>query len=61
MNLCARGLSIEDALVTVKQKRDVRPNVGFLQQLILELLKTILKEEYLYLILFKIANNIMGK
>ena len=43
MNLCARGLSIEDALVTVKQKRDVRPNVGFLEQLIK--LETLLHEQ----------------
>ena len=29
-----RGLSLEEALVTIKNKRDIKPNPGFLEQLI---------------------------
>ena len=30
-----RGLSLEEALVTIKNKRDIKPNPGFLEQLII--------------------------
>ena len=29
-----RGLTLEEALVTIKNKRDIKPNPGFLEQLI---------------------------
>ena len=29
-----RGLSLEEALVTIKNKRDIKPNPGFLEQLL---------------------------
>ena len=32
--IIVRGLSLEEALVTIKNKRDIKPNPGFLEQLI---------------------------